>query len=48
VSVKDDTLRPDIGYVASRPPRDRAYRRALDEEINRLRMFLGLEAIDDE
>jgi uncharacterized protein YcaQ len=47
VSVKDRTLRPDIGYVASRRPRDRAYRRALDEEINRLRMFLGLEAIDD-
>ena len=37
----------DLGYVASRPPRDRAYRRALDEEINRLRTFLGLEAIDD-
>ncbi len=42
VSVKDGTLRPDIGYVASRPPRDRAFRRALDEELTRLRTFLGL------
>jgi uncharacterized protein YcaQ len=42
VAVKDGTLRPEIGYVAARPPRDRAFRRALDEEINRLRTFLGL------
>jgi hypothetical protein len=47
VSVKDDTLRSDIGYVSSRPPRDRAYRRALDEEFNRLRTFLGLKNIGE-
>ena len=47
VLVENGTLRPDIGYVASRPPRDRAYRHALDEEINRLRRFLGIEATDD-
>ena len=45
VSVTDGTLRPDIGYVASRPPRDRAFRPALDEELTRLRTFLSLEDI---
>ena len=43
VAVKDGTLRPDIGYVASRPPRDRAFTRALDEELDRLRRFVGLK-----
>ena len=47
VSVKDDTLHRDVGYVASRPPRDRAYRRALDEDLGRMRVFLGLENIGD-
>jgi uncharacterized protein YcaQ len=42
LSVKNGTLRPDIGYVASRPPRDRVFRRALDEELDRLRVFLGV------
>jgi len=42
VSVNDGRLRPDVGYVASRPPRDRAFRRALDEELSRLRTFLDL------
>jgi uncharacterized protein YcaQ len=42
VSVKDGALRPEIGYVAS-PPRERAFRRALDDEQDRLREFLGLK-----
>jgi uncharacterized protein len=42
VAVTDGTLRPELGYVASRPPRDRAFRAALDEDIDRLRRFLGL------
>jgi uncharacterized protein len=42
VSVKDGTLQSEFGYVASRPPRDRAFRRALDDELDRLRAFLGL------
>lgn len=45
VSVTDGTLRPDIGYLAARPPRDRAFRPALDEELTRLRTFLSLEDI---
>jgi uncharacterized protein YcaQ len=41
VSVNGTALRSDIGYVSS-PPRSRAFRRALDEELDRLRLFLGL------
>ena len=40
VPVKNGTLRPEFGYVSSRPPRDRRFRRALDEELDRLRRFL--------
>jgi hypothetical protein len=29
--------------VAGRPPRDAAFKSALDEEIQRLHLFLGLE-----
>ena len=43
LSVKNGTLEPAFGYVASRPPRDRAFRRALEDELDRLRLFLGLE-----
>ena len=44
VSVRDGTLQSTFGYVASRPPRDRAFSRALEEELHRLRIFLGLDA----
>jgi hypothetical protein len=44
VAVTDGTLRPELGYVASRPPRDRAFRAALDEDIERLRRFLSLRS----
>lgn len=44
ISVKDRTLQPDIGYVAS-PPRDRAFHRGLDEELQRLRAFLGARSV---
>jgi uncharacterized protein YcaQ len=42
VSVKDRTLKADFGYATSRPPRDRQFRRAMDDELNRLRIFLNL------
>ncbi|HXW05064.1 MAG TPA: crosslink repair DNA glycosylase YcaQ family protein [Vicinamibacterales bacterium] len=42
VAVDDGTVQPDLGYIAARPPRDRGFRRALDEEVDRLRDFLGL------
>ena len=41
VAVTDGTLRTELGYVASRP-RDRAFRSALDEDMDRLRRFLSL------
>ncbi len=44
VSVRDGTLQSDFGYIASHPPRDRGFRRALEEELNRLGVFLGLES----
>jgi uncharacterized protein len=39
VSLKDGALRSDVGFIGSRP-RSRVFRRALDEELHRLRMFL--------
>ena len=44
LSVKNATLLTDFGYVASRPPRDKAFRGALDEELHRVRDFLGLDS----
>jgi uncharacterized protein len=44
LSVKERTLRADVGYVASKPPRERVFRRALDEELHRMSVFLGLES----
>jgi uncharacterized protein YcaQ len=40
VSMNDGSLDADLGYVAGAPPRDRAFTRALDEELDRLRTFL--------
>lgn len=42
VSVRDGTLVPEFGYVAGRPPAGRPFRRALDDEVDRMRVFLGL------
>ncbi len=44
LSVKDGRLHSEIGYVALQPPRDRAFRRALEDELDRLRVFLSLDA----
>jgi uncharacterized protein YcaQ len=41
VSVVNGALVSDFGYVASRAPRDRLFRRALDAELERLTVFLG-------
>jgi hypothetical protein len=43
VSVKDGRLRPEFGYIKSRPPRDRAFKRELEAELHRIGVFLGLE-----
>jgi hypothetical protein len=42
ISVKNGALRSDVGYIASRPKRDRVFRQALEEELDRLNVFLGL------
>ena len=41
VSVKNGTLQSDFGYIASQPPRGPAFRRGLEEELDRLRVFLS-------
>jgi uncharacterized protein YcaQ len=42
LSVTSGRLRPQFGYVASRAPRGPVFRNALEEEVDRLRTFLGL------
>jgi uncharacterized protein YcaQ len=44
VAVTNGRLVPDIGYVAGQPPRERAFRHALEEELGRLSGFLGLSS----
>jgi len=41
VSSKNGKLVAATGYVAGKPPRDRAFKRELDAELERLRVFLG-------
>jgi uncharacterized protein YcaQ len=40
VAMRGGGLAVDAGYVAGRPPSEPAFRRALDEELDRLRTFL--------
>ena len=40
--VKNGRLESELGYVGS-PPRDRAFKRELDAELDRMRVFLALE-----
>jgi uncharacterized protein len=42
VSVSDGELDAVLGYVQSRPPRDRGFATALDAELERMRAFLRL------
>lgn len=44
VSVADEQLEVELGYVAGKAPRDAAYRSALEQELGRLREFLCLPA----
>jgi uncharacterized protein YcaQ len=43
VAVKNGALDCDVGYIKS-PPRDRAFKRELDAELDRMRTFLRLES----
>jgi uncharacterized protein YcaQ len=44
LSVRDGALQVDLGYVSSKPPRDRRFARELDAELDRVRLFLGLDS----
>jgi uncharacterized protein len=41
LSVKNGTLESAFGYIGAHAPRERAFRRALEEEVDRFRVFLG-------
>ena len=42
VSVASGLLEADFGYVTGRPPREGRFTRALESELEGLRVFLGL------
>ena len=42
VSIQDGGLRVQTGYATGAPPKDRKFKRALDEECYRMSAFLGL------
>lgn len=44
LSVKNGELQPEFGYIKS-PPRERAFERELDAELDRMRAFLGLHGV---
>jgi uncharacterized protein YcaQ len=43
LSMTPQGLQSDFGYVTGRAPRDRVFRRELDEELESMRSFLGRE-----
>lgn len=47
LAIKNGQLDASFGYVSSRPPRDRAFKRELDAEVERIRRFLpGVDSTD--
>lgn len=44
LSVKNGKFESELGYIESHPPRDRSFKRELEEELDRMRAFLGLES----
>jgi len=44
LTLKNGELNSEFGYVASPPPRDRAFKRELGAELDRMRVFLGLKS----
>ena len=43
VSMKGGEVQAVFGYVDSHPPRDRAFRRELEAEVERMRVFLAIQ-----
>jgi uncharacterized protein len=46
LAVREDTLHATMGYVRGTPPRERAFRSALDDEIERMRRFLRAASVE--
>lgn len=44
LAVRNGVLDATIGYVSGRPPREQMFRRELDAELARMRVFLGLKS----
>ena len=44
LAVKNGALTSELGYTAGQPPRDRAFKRQLEAELARMRVFLGAKA----
>jgi uncharacterized protein YcaQ len=44
VSVAGNALRAEFGYISTRPPPDRVFKRELEAELDRMRRFLGLSS----
>ena len=42
LAAPNGELQSEFGYVGSHPPRDRAFKRELEAELDRMREFLGL------
>ncbi len=42
LAVKNGALISDLGYTAGQPPRDRTFKRELEAELERMRVFLGV------
>jgi uncharacterized protein YcaQ len=43
LAVKNGALTSELGYTAGQPPRDRAFKRELETELERMRLFLGVK-----
>lgn len=43
VSVKQGIMSPEFGYIEGRPPSEAAFRSALEEELERMRVFLAVD-----
>jgi uncharacterized protein YcaQ len=44
LAVKNGALTSELGYVAGQPPRDLAFKRELEAELERMRVFLAVKA----
>jgi uncharacterized protein len=42
IATVDGEITPDVRYVAGRPPRERTFATALEDELSRLAASLGL------